>query len=266
MNTDFHIHSSLSADSDSPMEDMIEQGIRLGLSVMCFTEHMDFGYIDEGMNFELDTQAYYKKYLEMKDRYAGRMKLLFGIELGLQPHLAEKHRQYLASYPFDFCIGSSHLVDGMDPYYPKFYEGRSEEACYRRYFASILENLDSFSDVDSYGHIDYVVRYGPNKNAHYSYERYRDLIDEILKMLIEKDIALEVNTAGYKYGLGAPNPHPDILKKYRSMGGELITIGSDAHRPEHLAYDFPTAVTLLRECGFKSYAVFEKRVPHFLPL
>lgn len=266
MNTDFHIHSSLSADSDSPMEDMIEQGIRLGLSVMCFTEHMDFGYIDEGMNFELDTQAYYKKYLEMKDRYAGRMKLLFGIELGLQPHLAEKHRQYLASYPFDFCIGSSHLVDGMDPYYPKFYEGRSEEACYRRYFASILENLDAFSDVDSYGHIDYVVRYGPNKNAHYSYERYRDLIDEILKMLIEKDIALEVNTAGYKYGLGAPNPHPDILKKYRSMGGELITIGSDAHRPEHLAYDFPTAVTLLRECGFKSYAVFEKRVPHFLPL
>lgn len=266
MNTDFHIHSSLSADSDSPMEDMIEQGIRLGLSVMCFTEHMDFGYIDEGMNFELDTQAYYKKYLEMKDRYAGRMKLLFGIELGLQPHLAEKHRQYLASYPFDFCIGSSHLVDGMDPYYPKFYEGRSEEACYRRYFASILENLDAFSDVDSYGHIDYVVRYGPNKNAHYSYERYRDLIDEILKMLIEKDIALEVNTAGYKYGLGTPNPHPDILKKYRSMGGELITIGSDAHRPEHLAYDFPTAVTLLRECGFKSYAVFEKRVPHFLPL
>lgn len=266
MNTDFHIHSSLSADSDSPMEDMIEQGIRLGLSVMCFTEHMDFGYIDEGMNFELDTQAYYKKYLEMKDRYAGRMKLLFGIELGLQPHLAEKHRQYLASYPFDFCIGSSHLVDGMDPYYPKFYEGRSEEACYRRYFASILENLDAFSDVDSYGHIDYVVRYGPNKNAHYSYERYRDLIDEILKMLIEKDIALEVNTAGYKYGLGAPNPHPDILKKYRSMGGELITIGSDAHRPEHLAYDFSTAVTLLRECGFKSYAVFEKRVPHFLPL
>lgn len=266
MNTDFHIHSSLSADSDSPMEDMIEQGIRLGLSVMCFTEHMDFGYIDEGMNFELDTQAYYKKYLEMRDRYAGRMKLLFGIELGLQPHLAEKHRQYLASYPFDFCIGSSHLVDGMDPYYPKFYEGRSEETCYRRYFASILENLDAFSDVDSYGHIDYVVRYGPNKNAHYSYERYRDLIDEILKILIEKEIALEVNTAGYKYGLDAPNPHPDILKKYRSMGGELITIGSDAHCPEHLAYDFPKAVSLLQECGFKSYAVFEKRVPHFLPL
>ena len=120
--------------------------------------------------------------------------------------------------------------------------------------------------MDSYGHIDYVVRYGPNKNTFYSYERYRDLIDEILKTLIEKGIALEVNTAGYKYGLGAPNPHPDILKKYRSMGGELLTVGSDAHRPEHLAYDFQKVTPLLKECGFKAYTVFEKRVPKFLPL
>lgn len=266
MNTDFHIHSSLSADSDSPMEDMIEQGIRLGLDAMCFTEHMDFGYVDEGLNFELDTDTYYETFQAMKERYEGKIRLLFGVELGLQPHLAGKHRQYLSSYPFDFCIGSSHLVDGIDPYYPKFYEGRREEECYRRYFASILENLDAFSHVDSYGHIDYVVRYGPNKNTFYSYERYRDLIDEILKTLIEKGIALEVNTAGYKYGLGAPNPHPDILKKYRSMGGELLTVGSDAHRPEHLAYDFQKVTPLLKECGFKAYTVFEKRVPKFLPL
>lgn len=266
MTTDFHIHSSLSADSKAPMEAMIERGISLGLSMMCFTEHMDFGYVDEGLNFEVDTDAYYQKYREMKERYLGRIRLLFGIELGLQPHLAKRHTQYLSSYPFDFVIGSSHLVGGLDPYYPKFYEGRTEEACYREYFRSILENLDSFSDVDAYGHLDYVVRYGPNKNQFYTYEHYKDLIDEILKTLIEKDIALEVNTAGYKYGLGAPNPHPDILRQYRRMGGELITVGSDAHAPEHLAYDFFRVKPLLKECGFSAYTVYENRKPRFLPL
>lgn len=266
MKTDYHIHSSLSADSDAPMEQMIEEGIRLGLTAMCFTEHMDFGYVDEGLNFEVDTDAYYRKYQEMRTRYEGRIRLLFGIELGLQPHLGARHREYLASYPFDFVIGSSHLVNGADPYYPKFYEGRREEDCYREYFDSILENLHSFCEVDSYGHLDYVVRYGPNRNRFYTYEGYRSQIDEILKLLIEKGIALEVNTGGYKYGLGVPNPHPDILRQYRNMGGELLTLGSDAHSPEHLAYDFPRVKPLLEECGFHAYTVFEKRVPRFLPL
>ena len=129
-----------------------------------------------------------------------------------------------------------------------------------------MENLDSFSDIDAYGHLDYVVRYGPNKNQFYTYEHYKDLIDEILKALIEKGIALEVNTAGYKYGLGAPNPHPDILRQYRRMGGELITVGSDAHAPEHLAYDFFRVNPLLKECGFSAYTVYENRKPRFLPL
>lgn len=266
MKTDCHIHSSLSADSDSPMEQMIDRGIRLGLTAMCFTEHMDFGYADEGLNFEVNTDAYRKKYQEMKALYDGRIHLLFGIELGLQPHLAAKHREYLTSYPFDFVIGSSHLVNGKDPYYPKFYEGRKEEDCYREYFDSILENLNSFCEVDSYGHLDYVVRYGPNKNRFYTYERYQNQIDEILKLLIEKEIALEVNTGGYKYGLGFPNPHPDILKQYRKMGGKLLTIGSDAHSPEHLACDFPRVKALLKECGFHAYTIFEKRVPRFIPL
>ena len=58
MTTDFHIHSSLSADSEAPMEAMIERGISLGLSMMCFTEHMDFGYVDDGLNIEVETDAY----------------------------------------------------------------------------------------------------------------------------------------------------------------------------------------------------------------
>ena len=113
----------------------------------------------------------------------------------------------MTGHPFDFVIGSSHVVHGIDPYYPKYYEGRSEKTAYREYFESILENLNTYSDFDVYGHLDYVVRYGPDHNRFYTYEAYADIIDEILRKLISMGKGIEVNTAGFKYGLGHPNPY-----------------------------------------------------------
>ena len=147
------------------------------------------------------------------------------------------------------------MVRGCDPYYPSFFEGRTEESCYLEYFESIEKNIRAFSDFDSYGHLDYVVRYGPNKNRDYSYEKYREILDGILKLLIEKGIALEVNSGGIKYGLGEPK-----------LGGELITLGSDAHTPEYLAYEFKKLRQILEECGFTRYTEFRKRKPEFVEL
>ncbi|MCD7709271.1 MAG: histidinol-phosphatase HisJ family protein, partial [Clostridiales bacterium] len=163
-------------------------------------------------------------------------------------------------------IGSSHVVNGVDPYYPAYYEGKSEEAAYREYFESILENLRDFTDFDVYGHIDYVVRYGPNRNRFYSYEKYADVIDEILRTLIGMGKGIELNTAGFAYGLGHPNPTEEILARYRELGGEIITIGSDAHAPGRVAYDFAKVPGMLREAGFKYFTVFEQRKAVFLPI
>lgn len=190
----------------------------------------------------------------------------FGIELGLQPHLAERHRAVVNAWDFDFVIGSSHVVRGRDPYYPDYYEGRTQKAAYREYFESILENIAAFDGFDVYGHLDYVVRYGPNKNATYQWEDYADVIDEILRQLIDRGKGLEVNTAGFKSGLGHPNPTEGILCRYRELGGEIVTVGADAHCPEHIAYDFRKLPDLLKSCGFSHYTVFRKRQPEFLPL
>ena len=116
-------------------------------------------------------------------------------------------------------------------------------------------------DFDVYGHIDYVVRYGPNKNQFYSYKKFSDIIDEILKKIISTGHGIEINTAGFKYRLGHPNPTEDIIKRYHELGGEIITIGSDGHKPEHLAYDFNKIPALLNSCGFDYYTVFEGRKP-----
>lgn len=266
MYCDFHLHSSFSTDSRTPMEKMVLEGIRLGLPAMCFTEHMDLDFPSQEPAFLVDLPAYRNKILALKEKYKDKIGLYFGLELGLQPHLKDQLPALSASEDLDFIIGSTHVADHMDPYEKAFFQGRTEAESYRRYFQVLLENIKQFSCFDSCGHIDYVVRYGPNKNRDYSYEKYQDLLDEILKVLVSKGIGLECNTAGFKYGLGHPNPTEKILCRYRELGGELLTLGSDAHAPEHIAYDFPRAGQLLKSCGFRYYTIFKHRKPYFLPL
>lgn len=267
---DYHLHSSFSGDSDTPMEAMILRGIEMGLTHMCFTEHNDFDFplsADESENpFLLHTDSYLYDLIHYKEKYKDRIKVLFGVELGLQPHLMRENAVYAKSYDFDFIIGSSHICHRRDPYYPAFYEGRTEEEAYREYFASITENIKKFSNFDVYGHLDYVVRYGPNQDAHYSYEKYQDLLDEILKLLIEKGKGIELNTGGLKSGMKDVHPCTPVLRRYRELGGEIITLGSDAHKPQHIGYSFGRASDILKDCGFRYYTVFEKRMPEYKKL
>lgn len=267
---DCHMHSYHSGDSDAPMESMILQGMANGLQTMCFTEHNDFDFPDgedgPGTMFLLNPDSYLYDLLKYKEKYAEKIRILFGIELGLQPSCMRQNAVLAKSYDFDFIIGSSHLCNGRDPYYPAFYEGRSEEAAYLEYFESILENIRKFSNFDVYGHLDYVVRYGPNRDNNYSYAKYSDILDTILKELLDKGKGIEINTGGLDKGLRELHPCMDILKRYKELGGEIITIGSDAHRPEQLSQHFDRAAAALEHCGFKYYTVFEKRVPEFIKL
>ena len=263
---DTHMHSQFSGDSDAPLEDMLLTAIDIGLSGICFTDHLDIDYPENPNIFLLDLPNYTSAVLALRDKYADKLPVRLGIELGLQPHLASLHQDILEQYPFDFVIGSSHLVHGIDPYYPSFYEGRLETDCYREYFESILENIKAFDGFDVYGHIDYVVRYGPTRNEHYHWKHYQDVIDEILRLLISKGKGIEINTGGFKYGLGHPNPTEEIIARYHELGGEIITIGSDAHAPAHLAFDFKKVTPILTQAGFTHFTVFKDRKPVFFPL
>lgn len=219
---DCHMHSEFSADSGTPTADMIRQAIALGFKGICFTEHLDPDYppTPDDLEFALDIPAYYTKLNELKETYKNQIAIHFGIEIGLQLHLRQYFHNLLKEYPFDFVIGSSHVVHGADPYYPEFFQDRDEEKAYLEYFESILENLDAFHEMDTYGHLDYIVRYGPNKNQFYSYEKYRNILDAILKKLADTNVGLEVNTGGYHYGLGEPNPCTDIIRRYKELGAK----------------------------------------------
>ncbi|MCR5733730.1 MAG: histidinol-phosphatase HisJ family protein [Lachnospiraceae bacterium] len=265
---DLHMHSIFSEDSQTPMEEQIQTAISKGLKQICFTEHMDMDYPENeaGETFECNTDAYYEHYLKVRDEYKDRLEIFFGIEYGFQNHLKGRCHKYINSYPFDLVIGSTHVVDGRDPYYKEFYEGRSEREAYLSYFESELESVRIFDDFDIYGHLDYVVRYGPDRDKYYSYEAYSEILDEILKKLIEKGKGIEINTGGLRKGLKSTNPCLEVIKRYRELGGEIITAGADAHTPEAVAYAFDAASQILEAAGFSYYAVFKNRKPVFYPL
>ncbi len=260
--SDCHMHTAFSTDSVTPPEAMIEGALEKGLRTVCITDHMDQDYpVKEEFLFDVD--AYFQTLRELQKKYAKKMEIRIGIELGLQPHLGKFCREITEKYPFDFVIGSVHVVDGKDPYYSDSFPGLPDAEIYRKTFQETIEILKNVDAFDVLGHIDYIVRYGKHQKREYSYKAFKADLDEILKQIIRMGKGIELNTAGMKYGLGFCHPHPDVLKCYRELGGEIITVGADGHEPEHIAYAFDKAGEVLRECGFRYYTEFKERKPVF---
>lgn len=266
---DFHLHSNFSGDSYTPMKDMIESAITRGLTHMCITEHYDPDYVyipgEEGM-FELNIDSYLYEVLKLRNLYKNKINIGFGVELGLQPHLKRELAVFAKSKDFDFIIGSSHICNRKDPYYPTFFEGRTEDEAHQEYFESVYNCIKTCPYFDVYGHIDYVVRYGPTKGDNYTYAKHSDVLDRILRLLIYNEKGIELNTGGFRSGLDQPNPCYEIIKRYRELGGEIITIGSDAHNTKDIAGNFDRAEEILKACGFKYYSIFQNRMPEFKKL
>lgn len=265
--SDFHLHSYFSGDCGVPTEEMIAEGVRKGLCSMCFTEHNDFDFpYSEDMeadSFILNVDSYLYELIKLKQKYENRIKILFGIEIGLQPCCAEKNALLAGSKDFDFIIGSSHLCGGADPYYPAFFEEKDPTECCLSYFEETLDNIKAFSGFDVYGHLDYIARYLPEASAPYRSMDYKNILEEILKALIEKGKGIECNTSGLRKPLASVNPAPEIIRLYKELGGEIITVGSDAHAPKDIAAGFTAAVRILTDCGFSYYTTFENRQPFF---
>ena len=273
---DMHMHTNFSTDSEACPRDMVDEAVRKGLKTVYFTDHFDKDDLEWGEEGIFDVDAYFTEMRKLQEEYTGKLNIRIGIELGLRTYLKEYYDELTKKYPFDFVIGSVHNVpykkdiEGRllytDPAAEKLFVDRTDKEAYRLMMETSLENVRTMDCFQTLGHLDYVVRYGKAREKEYSYTEFADVIDEILKVLIEKGKGLEVNSAGLKYGLPFAHPHPDVLKRYRELGGEIITIGADAHKPEHIAYDFTKTEEILKACGFKYYTEFSKQKAVFKQL
>ena len=268
MIADYHIHTHFSSDCDVNPEDHIKKAIEEGMTEICFTDHMDYDYPEENGKtmFILDTDSYFEELKSLKIKYTDLIRIKIGIELGLNPSNEEKNSALVKSYPFDFVIGSSHIVNGMDPYYPEYWNNRDTKDAIMDYYKAILRNVTTYDDYDVYGHLDYIRRYVKDKDYVYIDDDFYDITEMILKNIIAKGHGIELNTRGLANGVTHFVPTISLLKRYKELGGEIVTVGSDSHFTKSLGYAFRTAKDILINTGFKYVTTFEDRIPTFAPL
>lgn len=270
---DQHTHCHFSTDSDATPASMIQGALEKELTHLTLTDHMDLEYpgsTKEAPLFEFDPQNYFTALAPLKESCREQLTLGIGIELGLRSGRSDLNvqmHQLLSDYPFDFVLGSVHLLEDEDPYYEEYWNSRSPKDVLHRYFNDMLVSLTEYDNFDSLGHLDYLIRYIPAccGTKDYAYNEYKEILDEILKLLIQKNKALEINTAGLIKGLPCFHPKLEVLKRYLELGGDLLTIGSDGHSPDKIATEFTKTEELLRSCNVKGYHVYKKRVPEYYP-
>lgn len=258
--SDMHTHSSFSSDSSEPLREIAAAAAERGLETLCVTEHMDFDYPETG-EFVLDVPKYRTELFRVRNEFSDKLNILFGAELGLLDYAAPRLYDFAKSADFDFIIGSMHQIDDLDPYYPEYFDKIGDNNGISHFFDKMLSCVKAFDDYDVLGHLDYIVRYSHAKS--YNPVDYREIIDEILKTVISKGKGIEINTAGVN-SLGYPHPNIFVLKRYKELGGEIVTIGSDAHDKSRVGADFDKAESALINAGFREYAVFKNRRASFI--
>ncbi len=260
MGCDQHVHTTFSFDGKMAMEEACDAAVRKGLSGLTFTEHFSVDPLDVSYGV-LRYAAYRKAVRSCQKVYAGRLSIGCGLEIG-EPHLAE-HRQALddavRSMELDFIIGSIHNIGSVRMSLYK--KGKGKDAIYAAYFQEVLQMVKT-ADIDVIGHMDLAKRYLFDTMGDYDLASYREVIAAILHEAIRRGIGIEVNTSGWRNSVGVSYPSLAVVSLYREMGGNYITIGSDAHDASAIGSDFERAKELLQKVGFDSYTHYEKRVPH----
>lgn len=256
---DYHMHSDFSADCETPMEETIENAIQKGMKEICFTEHIDYEYPDPTIVFELDLPRYDQKIKEMQAKYAGQITIKKGVEIGVQPYLLKRYEETLLKEEFDFIICSMHTTEKKDLHSGNFFKGKTVDEAYQIYYEELLECVEKFDQFNILGHVDLVKRYTEKKSKN----NFHEIIREIFKIIIPRGQGIELNTSGYRYGLDGGMPSRDILELYKECGGEVLTLGSDSHVAETVAYRFKESLDLFEDIGFKYLTTFSEQKPQF---
>lgn len=256
---DFHLHSEYSMDSSSSMEDMVISAIKKNLKAICFTDHVDFDSTLQKIDFVFRTQDYFKNISKVKYKYKQDIEILSGVEIGMQAHLFKRYEHLLKDKPFDFVIMSIHAVNGKDIHSDNFTQEKRPLDALIEYYNTMQACVEGFNDFDVLGHIDYIDRYFDDYSLIPSFKDYGYIVEDILKVLIEKGKGIEINTGATRYGLDYSHPKIDILKLYKKLGGQIITFGSDSHSPSNVGHEYRTSEKLLKELGFKYIYIFKDR-------
>lgn len=280
---DYHLHSEFSDDSMELMETQIEQAISLDVEEICFTEHVDYGikrdfddprgiettyeaYNGEILKCELsncDYPNYFKKLKEMKAKYSKFVSIKQGLEFGVQYHTIDKYNTLFTKYQneLDFILFSMHQVNDLQSWNQDAQRGKSQKEYNDEYYQEILKCIKVYKNYSVLAHLDLMTRY--DLKGPYPFEYEEEIIREILKIVIDDNKGIEVNTSSHRYNLKDTTPSIDILKLYKELGGRIITVGSDAHNKNDLGKYIKETYDLLKDLGYEYVCTYDKMKPIF---
>ena len=256
---DYHLHTTVSFDGKGTPQDIIDAAVKNGLKEICFTDHYDHCFYPEEKHNLLNLEQYSQAYDSLEHP---QLTIRRGVEYGMTtwnvPHLAELLKQR----NFDFVLGSLHYADGYDPYQKEYWVGKTMRQAFEGYLERTLDCVRVHDQFDVLGHLNYACK-SPTSPTHEPllYEDYRELSDEIMKVLVQKGKGMEINTSGVDRA-GIFLPTADFLKRFKELGGEIVTVGSDSHDGSRVGQYVPQALEILKEI-FGYVCTFENRKPIF---
>ena len=277
--TDCHTHTEISPDSSAALSVMCRKAQELGLQAYAVPDHIELcryypqGYYQTQPRNEEDFFDYAARWeqsmqqnLLAKALLSDKLHFISGIELG-EPNadfsLAESLYQ---DKRLDFVIASLHeLPDKLDFYFLD-YQQEDAESLLETYFQILLE-ISRKDCFDVLGHVTYPLRYiAGEAGIRINMQKYRDMLAECFKAVIQNQKGIELNTSGYRQKYGKPFPDADLLKLYHDLGGRILTLGSDAHTPQDLGGGIAQGTELAKACGFEKICFFLRHEPHFINL
>lgn len=260
---DYHIHSGLSFDADAPLLEIALYGSGQGLSELCITEHMEVPLSATDHEWWLDFDLYDAEIANVRQAVDG-IVIKKGIEISLTPEFLDAWDGVLKERAFDFIIASQHYVLGKDPWYGDYFDGITVREGQQAYLEEMLRNLRAFDYYNVVGHIGYLDKYmGDAPDAHhFTWEDFPELLDEILKEAVSHGKGIEVNTSGLDLEESFL-PHESVIRRFFELGGEIVTVGSDAHFAQAVGRNIRIACEAVRRCGGKYICTFDKMVPTF---
>lgn len=273
MRVDFHLHSNISLDSPEPMENIIQAAIDRGFDLICLTDHCDLIQHDVpgvsiGASSFAQWQRSYAEIARMRDKFGDQIEILHGMELAEIPQDPEQARFNASQPDLDFIIGSIHATSGVLDYH--FLDYPDEAFCMALADVYLDENIRmaEMDLTDVLGHIGFINRYIVRAGLPLiDFMQFEEKLRHLFKILVENGRGIEVNTSGLRQqGMGAPFPDLPILRLYKECGGEIVTIGSDAHRAADVGLHFDKACEILQTAGFRYQTIFRQRKPAFIPL
>ncbi len=260
---DYHVHSDISFDGRIPLLEVCRLALRAGAAGLTFTEHVEFTRPDRPGR--IPNFALYKQRIQEARETFPQLTIGMGLEIGLCPGHRNDVEEIVNSEKWDFILASIHNVDGLGTYNEDFIRGKDKQYAYRRYFDAMYDLFVETPCFDVAAHLDMIRRNQGYTDRSLRYEDYAEQLDAILKLLIHRGQGLEINTAGWRFGINGAHPDPSILHRYKELGGVLVTCGSDSHSDKVLDH-ISEGYAWLLDNGFNRLALYRQRKPFFINL